>query len=65
MRIWDGIMDITMNTGVKQDNIINKTGLSCIWRLKCILNFYFEFHIEQKTQKGSNSAGLYLILVNS
>ena len=54
MRIRDGIMDITMNTGVKQDNI-NKTGLSCIWKLKCILSFYFEFHIERKTQKGSNS----------
>ena len=30
-----------------------------------IVSFYFEFHIEWKTQKGSNSAGLYLILVNS
>ena len=55
MRIWDGIMDITMNTGVVQDNMINKTGLSCILRLKRILRFYFEFHIERKTQKGSNS----------
>ena len=56
MRIRDGIMDITMNTGVIQDNMINKTGLSCIWGLKCIQSFYFDFHIEQKTQKGSNSA---------
>ena len=56
MRIRDGIMDIAMNTGVKRDNMINKTGLSCIWRLKCILSFYFEFHIERKMQKGSNSA---------
>ena len=55
MRIRDGIMDITMNTGVKQDNMINKTGLSCIWRPKCILSFYFEFYIERKAQKGSNS----------
>ena len=55
MIIWDGIMDITMNPGVIQDNMINKTGLSCIWRLKCILSFYFEFHTERKMQKGSNS----------
>ena len=49
-------MDITINTGVKQDNMINKTALSCIWRLKCIQSFYFEFYIERKMQKGSNSA---------
>ena len=51
MIIRDGIIDITMNTGVKQDKMINKTGLSCIWRLECILSFYSEFHIERKTQK--------------
>ena len=39
MRIREQIIDITMTTGVKQDDIIFKRGLSCIWRLKCILIF--------------------------